>query len=331
MWRGLERSRAIDIALACGLAAAGVTLHSAVAPVLAMLLASWSVGAYLPRPRAVVTLATFVGGVWLAMGIDLLQGPDHYQGTDFPWLGGLVAPPGVMGITFGARTRSLHEAERRADALERERLAATAEERARIARELHDVVAHAVSVMTVQAGAAEEMLGHDPALALEPVRAVQETGRQALVEMKRLVGMLRAEDVEVGLAPQPSLRDLNRLAAQVREAGLPVELLVEGEPRPLPLGVDLSAYRLVQEGLTNALKHAQAATATVTLAYGERELTIEVSDDGRGGDCGADGSLGHGLAGMRERVGVFGGELVAGPRTAGGFAVRARLPLGAPG
>jgi signal transduction histidine kinase len=273
----------------------------------------------------VLGLTLLLCGIWVAMGVDMLRGTDHYGGSDFPWIGALVVTPGVLGIAFGARTRSLHHAEARAAELELERREAVVAERARIARELHDVIAHSVSVMTVQAGAAEEMLKHDPARALEPIRAVQETGRQALVEMKRLVGILRTEDEEIGLAPQPGLADLDRLVRQVRDAGLPVEVKVEGEPRPLPLGVDLSAYRVVQEALTNALKHAGRATATVTLRYGERDVTIEVADDGAGAPE-KDG--GHGLIGMRERIGVFGGTFAAGPRESGGFAVSARLPIG---
>ncbi len=187
------------------------------------------------------------------------------------------------------------------------------------------MIAHSVSVMTVQAGAAEEMLKHDPGRALEPIRAVQETGRQALVEMKRLVGILRQEDEEIGLAPQPGLADLDRLVRQVRDAGLPVDVHVEGEPRPLPLGVDLSAYRVVQEALTNALKHAGRAHATVTIRYADRDVTIDVADDGPDAP---EKSGGHGLIGMRERIGVFGGTFAAGPRENGGFAVSARLPIG---
>jgi signal transduction histidine kinase len=305
-------------------AASGVSLHTSVAPVAGIFFASWSIGAYETRPRAVLGLTILIGGVWLATGIDAFNGTDNYSGTDVPWIGLLIATPGVLGIAFGARTRSLHAAEARATQLELERREAIAEERSRIARELHDVIAHSVSVMTVQAGAAEAMLAHDPARALEPVRAVQETGRQALVEMKRLVGMLREHDDELGLAPQPSLRDVDRLAQQIRDAGLPVEVRIEGEPRPLPIGVDLSAYRVVQEALTNALKHAGRASATVTVRYGERDVAIEVDDDGSGGEP---NGTGHGLIGMRERIGVFGGTFDAGPREGGGFVVRALLPL----
>ena len=306
------------------LAAAGVSLHTSVGPVVGLFFVSWAIGAYEPRPRAVLGLTLLVCGTWLAIGIDELRGTDHYGGTDIPWIGALLATPGVLGIVFGARTRSLHAAEARAERLELERRAAVVEERARIARELHDVIAHSVSVMTVQAGAAEEMLKHDPERALEPVRAVQETGRQALVEMKRLVGMLREDDDEIGLAPQPGLADLDRLVRQVRDAGLPVDVRIEGEPRTLPLGVDLSAYRVVQEALTNALKHAGRAHATVTIRYGRSDVAIDVTDDGSGG---ARTPGGHGLIGMRERIGVFGGTFSAGPRSNGGFAVSARLPL----
>src|SRR5215469_1929240 len=222
-WRRSYPLLVVVVLVASGIAqaAAGISLHTAVAPVVGIFIASWSVGAYETRSRAVLGLTLLVCGVWIGMGIDMLRGTDHYGGTDVPWVGALVATPGILGIAFGARTRSLHRAEARAAELELERREAIVAERARIARELHDVIAHSVSVMTVQAGAAEEMLKHDPPRAMEPVRAVQETGRQALVEMKRLVGILRDEDEEIGLAPQPGLADLDRLVGQVRDAGLP--------------------------------------------------------------------------------------------------------------
>lgn len=305
-------------------AAVGFSFHTAVIPFVVALIASWSIGAYESRGRAVLGLVLLVCGIWLAMGVDVLRGTDRYQVGDVPWVGMLLLVPGVLGIVFGRRTRSLRQAEARARTLELERNEAIAEERTRIARELHDVLAHSVAVMTVQAGAAEEMLRVDPARALEPVRAVQETGRQALVEMKRLIGMLRADDVELGLAPQPGLAEVERLVAQMQEAGLRVKLMVEGTPRAVPIGIDLSAYRVVQEALTNSLKHAGGAEASVTLRYGRTGLEVEVVDDGHG--TGA-GDAGHGLVGMRERVGLFGGTFEAGPREDGGFAVRALLPL----
>lgn len=314
----------VVVASAVAQAGLGMSMHSAVSPVAALLVVSWSIGAYEERRRAILGLVLLVCGVWLSIGVDVLRGTDHYESTDVPWIGMLILLPGVLGTLFGARTRSLRAAEARTRELELERREAIAAERARIARELHDVIAHSVSVMTVQAGAAEEMLKSDPGRAVEPVRAIQETGRQALVEMKRLVGVLRRGDEEIGLAPQPGLADVDRLVAQVRDAGLRVELRVEGTPRPLPLGVDLSAYRVVQEALTNALKHAGGATALVTIRYGESDLAVEVTDEGRAVRAG-DG--GHGLVGMRERVGIFGGTFDAGPRESGGFAVRALLPF----
>jgi signal transduction histidine kinase len=190
---------------------------------------------------------------------------------------------------------------------------------------LHDVIAHSLSLMVVQANAAEEVCKRDPPSALAAVRAVQETGRQALVEMSRLVGLLRADGDEAGLSPQPRLDELGALIAQVRQAGLSVSLHVAGDHRALPLGVELTAYRVVQEGLTNVRKHAGGAHTDVTLRYGADALEIDVVDEGPGIGNGHGG--GHGLIGMRERVFVFGGDLAAGPTPGGGFAVHARLPL----
>ena len=324
-WRRIYPIAVGGVVVATGIAqsAIGMSMHSAVSPVIAILVVSWSIGVYEDRRRAVLGLALVVCGMWLAIGIDVLRGTDHYQATDVPWIGTLIALPGVLGLLFGARTKSLRAAEARAARLELERREAVAEERTRIARELHDVIAHSVSVMTVQAGAAEEMLRVDPGRAVEPVRAVQETGRQALVEMKRLVGMLREGDEETGLAPQPGFADVELLVAQVREAGLEIDLRVEGTPRPLPIGVDLSVYRVVQEALTNSLKHG-GRRATVTLRFDPEKLAIEVDDEGV---VTVVGGSGHGLAGMRERVGIFGGTFDAGPRAGGGFTVRAQLPL----
>jgi signal transduction histidine kinase len=172
------------------------------------------------------------------------------------------------------------------------------------------------------------VLAHDPGRAIEPLEAVQATGRQALTEMSRLVGLLRDDDDPNRLAPQPGLADLEVLVAQMRDAGLPVDLVVEGIPRQLPPSVDLSAYRVLQEALTNALKHAGGAKAEVLVRYGDSGLDIAVCDDGRAHGGGHRG--GHGLLGMRERINVVGGELEVGPRPEGGFAVTARLPLDQP-
>jgi signal transduction histidine kinase len=203
---------------------------------------------------------------------------------------------------------------------------AVADERARIARELHDVVAHDVSVMVVQAqGAARVLEGEQPEVR-DALAAIETTGREAVDEMRRLLGVLRRSDEEIALAPQPSLAALDELVAGVREAGLPVALEVVGEPVPLPPGVDLSAYRIVQEALTNALKHAGPARARVVVRYAADAVELEVSDDGAGIPDAV--GTGHGLVGMRERVALYGGDLQAGHRRDGGWALRARLPLG---
>nr|MBA3365712.1 sensor histidine kinase [Actinomycetota bacterium] len=202
------------------------------------------------------------------------------------------------------------------------------EERARIARELHDVVGHSVSVMTVQASAVRRLLRPEQEREREALEVVERTGREALAEMRRMVGVLRRPEEAPALAPQPSLQHLERLVEQVRDAGLPVELRVEGDAPALPAGVDLTAYRLVQEGLTNALKHADAHSAEVVVRYVNGDVELEVSDDGRG--TGEDTGGGQGLVGIRERVAVYGGELEAGPRPEGGFSLRARLPLKEP-
>jgi signal transduction histidine kinase len=204
---------------------------------------------------------------------------------------------------------------------------AVADERSRIARELHDVVAHDVSVMVVQAQGAARILEGDQPEVRAALGAIETTGRAAVDEMRRLLGVLRQSDEEIALAPQPSLAALGTLVDTVREAGLPVELEVVGEPTALPPGVDLSAYRIVQEALTNALKHAGPARARVVVRYGADAVELEVSDDGAG-VSGAPGT-GHGLVGMRERVALYGGDLQAGQRREGGWALRARLPLGA--
>jgi signal transduction histidine kinase len=203
--------------------------------------------------------------------------------------------------------------------------AAIVEERARIARELHDVVAHAISVMVIQARGGRRVFESEPADAREAFAVIESTGQQALDEMRRLVGMLRSGEETLPLAPQPSLKELGTLVEQVRAAGLPVQLAVEGEPRDLPPGVDLSAFRIVQEALTNALTHAGPARARVVLRYLADELELEISDDGPG--TGDDVGSGYGLVGMRERVSVYGGELQAGRQPGGGYALRVRLPL----
>jgi len=201
---------------------------------------------------------------------------------------------------------------------------------------LYTFIAHSVSVMVIQAGAAEQLLEETPKRARGPLLAVQDTGRQTIVELRRLLGILRDDGQELSLAPQPGLASLDLLLEEMRQAGLPVQLRVEGAPGRLPPGVDLTAYRIVQEALTNTLRHAGPARAEVLVRYHEHALELEVLDDGRGANQreGAGGDSGHGLVGMRERVALYGGTLHAGSRaaTAGtGYAVRVRLPTQAAG
>ncbi|GAA3179264.1 histidine kinase [Blastococcus jejuensis] len=237
---------------------------------------------------------------------------------------------GALGALVRQRAQRLSAAEDRARALEtelqREAEVAAADERARIARELHDVVAHGLSLMVVQAEAAEEMLGRSPEAAGVPLRRVQETGREALGEMRRLLGVLRTPaDATPSTAPQPSLRRLPELVQEAADVGLRVDLATEGTPVDLPLGVELAAYRIVQEALTNVRRHASARHACVRLGYGTTELRVEITDDGRG--PGPGDRPGHGVIGMRERAALYGGTVTTGPAAGGGFAVVAVLPL----
>jgi signal transduction histidine kinase len=203
---------------------------------------------------------------------------------------------------------------------------AVAEERQRIARELHDVVAHSVSVMTVQAGAVRRLLNPEQERERIALQSIEATGREALAEMRRLVGLLREQGATPEFAPQPSMRAVDVLVGTVREAGLPVELSVEGDPKVLAPGVDLAAYRVIQEALTNALKYAGPAHAWVSVRWRADALEVEIANDGSSEPGGEGG--GHGLVGLRERVSLVGGSIESGPREGGGFVVRARLPIG---
>jgi len=289
-----------------------------------------------------VLAATFMFGmVWerekrvAGLGIALAAAAfvvhnDPKQGIgDFAFIAFTFTIAWFVGFALGGQLRSAAYATERAEQLEREReveaRAAVAEERARIARELHDIVGHSVSVMTVQASAVRRLLREDQEREREALRTVEETGRAALGEMRRLVGVLRRPEEAPALVPQPSLQYVDKLVEQTREAGLPTELRLEGERTELPQVIDLTAYRLVQEGLTNALKHAKATHAEVLVRYDDGSVELVVRDDGTGGGNGDGG--GHGLVGMRERVAVCGGELHAGPRPNGGFELRARLPV----
>ena len=253
-----------------------------------------------------------------------------HQGVgSVPWVVGFFTAAWLAGFFLSSRSQQTEELRERAERLELERevkaRTAVAEERARIARELHDIVGHSVSVMTVQASAVRRLLRDDQEREREALQTVEETGRAALAEMRRLVGVLRQPEEAPALVPQPSLEYVDKLVEQSREAGLDTKLLLEGEPADLPQGIDLTAYRFVQEGLTNAIKHANAKHSEVVVRYDNGTVELVVRDDGTGDGKG--GGSGHGLVGIRERVAVYGGELSAGPRPEGGYELRARLPV----
>jgi signal transduction histidine kinase len=275
--------------------------------------------------EARVGLVIAVGGA----AIVVYNSPSHEAAS-------LVLTPVLFGISWlvgyalRERTEQTEAAEERAFRAEREReiaaRVAVAEERGRIARELHDVVAHAVSVMVLQVGAVRHRMPESDAESREALKNVEQAGRSALTEMRRLLNAMRHDDEALELLPQPGLQDVETLVAHVRAAGLPVRLEVHGEPVPLPPGLDLSAYRIVQEGLTNSLKHSGASQAEVDVRYGPTDLELEVRDDGTGA-VSTDEGLGHGLVGVRERVKIYGGEMSAGASRSGGYVLRARIPL----
>jgi len=263
----------------------------------------------------------------LVIVVDYL--PGHATWSLYTFLTLRYVAAWIAGYALRERSERVEAAEDRAARAEREREAAArvavAEERARIARELHDVVAHAVSVMVLQVGAVRHRLPAALSEDRDALRGVERAGRTALAEMRRLLAAMRREGEEAEFSPQPGLDGLDSLLAEVGRAGLPVQLHLEGRPYPLPRGLDLSAYRIVQEGLTNALKHARASDADVIVRYRQDEVEIEVRDNGDGNVAG-DG-LGHGLVGIRERVKIYGGEMSARPEPEGGFVLNTRLPV----
>ncbi len=324
LWR--RRAPLLVLAVICGLlalrAATADVAEFGTAPFPSMLVATFSVGAHM-------------GAVWLAapavllpFGTMLLATRTEFWSTD-PQPGDVAILSFFIVAAWAAgrlvRHRSAQAEAARAESglLAREAVAA---ERARVARELHDVVAHSVSIIAVQAGAAEALVGRDPDRAREHIASVRRTAGEALIEMRRLLGVLRED--EAVYAPQPTLGDLERLIGEVRATGVPVELAREGDDaEPLPAGIDLAAYRIVQEALTNVRRHAGAAPTRVVVRRAPGVVDVEVvnaTPDGPGEGPGG----GHGLVGMRERVRLYGGSLDAGPREDGGFGVRARLPVG---
>jgi signal transduction histidine kinase len=296
----------------------------------AMPVAVYSVAAY---GRRWVSLAGLVvaelglAAVWFT--------PAMLERSTFLLFMGILAVAWVLGHFVGDRQVYAAQLEERTAELERarEELArrAVTEERLRLARELHDVVAHAMSVIAVQSGVGAHVAASRPEEVGKALAAIEATSRAALEELRRLLGVLRHDnEVQASLTPVPGLANLDSLLAEVGKAGLAVRLRVEGTPLQLPAGVDLSAYRIVQEALTNVVKHAGPAHAQVTIGYRDQEVTVEIIDDGRGavppaGDARV--GTGHGLIGMRERVAAFGGDLQVGPCPGGGFRVAARLPL----
>ena len=317
-----------------GVACAVILLsHSAVVGVaetgaflFGFVIAIYSAGRH-TQGRMTVACAVFVAAAIPLAAFDPRQPPSF---SDVAFFTMFIGGPFVAGRIIRLRREREHALLGHAATLERERdtkaREAVAEERTRIARELHDVVAHAISVMVLQARGGRRMLADDPNDARQAFDAIESSGEQALGEMRRLLGMLRSDDEELALAPQPTLGRIAELADSLRRTGLPVEVTIEGKQVELPPGVDVSAYRIVQEALTNALKHAGPARAHVFIRYRADELELEVVDDGAG--TGNGGGSGHGLAGIRERVGIYRGELHTGTRPEGGYALRARLPLG---
>jgi signal transduction histidine kinase len=287
------------------------------------------VARHCPR-RAAITGALIVAAALIVSSLRLpvLGTVSNIPFTLIPFAGAILA-----GRLLRARQFAHQQVSQHARRLESERdetiRAAVSQERTRIARELHDVVAHSVSVMVVQAGAAEDLLSRDPQRARLPLQTIQETGRQAVADMQRMLGLLRGGSSDQGLAPQPGTEQLSELVDNMAEAGLPVQLRIEGRRRPLPAGVELAAFRVVQEALTNTLKHAGPAHADVLITYDDDALELQVRDNGNGAAANGSGGTtpGHGLIGIRERVAIYGGQVEAGPAKDGGFAVQARLPL----
>ncbi|HSK25486.1 MAG TPA: sensor histidine kinase [Jiangellales bacterium] len=337
LWWRRSRPLAATLVVAAAAFGLGILLYAAPLAGVAMLLAGYAAGAYAGFRKGLAALAAISASssaylVWLGVQHPEVPGTDPAS-----ILVNVFAFVAAWALGRGVRNRRAYTEElvHRAERLERTRAAevraALAEERARIARELHDVVAHHVSVMTVQAAAARRTLERDPVRSSEAMAAVEHTGRDALAEMRRIVGVLRGPEPDPprpGMAPQPGLQDLPALVGQLRDAGLEVDTRVEGERPPVPPGVDLTAFRVVQEALTNTLKHAGPTRAEVSVRYLPGELSVRVVDDGRGLAAGLDGHRpGHGLLGMRERVALYGGTLHVGPRDGGGFDVRAHIPI----
>ena len=307
---------AMVTAMAVGMIALGVWLLP-----FQVAIALYTVAATAERRLAVVSGIVSI----IAVAVAEVATPPVRFG-DVTWRVVFLSAAWLLGDSIGSRRAYVSEIEAKAERLEREHEAearrAAAEEQSRIAREIHDVVAHSLSVIVIQAAAADDALEDESSAVREPVRAIETAARSALGDLRRVLGVLRDEAAEY--EPQPALAQLDPLVERVRGTGLPVEFEIEGESRQLPAAVELSAYRIVQEALTNTLKHAEATHAHVRVRYGEA-LELEIHDDGRGPSNGA--IAGNGLIGMRERAAMLGGELSAAPAPGGGFVVHARIPI----
>ena len=315
--------------------AAGVLLTaprggSIVGDIGAIVLAAFEVG--LRASNRMASVAFVLGLAAALAAVLLLQQADPVQSVVLPFV--ILVPAWLVGDLI--RARNLERAAR-VEAIERQERdrivqieATAARQRQEIARELHDVLAHSVSVMVVQAGAARQVVRSSPEEADKALLAVEETGRQAMAELRGMLGVLAPDDEGGGVTPQPGVNDIGRLVARIRDAGLPAELQVDGQVRELPRGTDVTAYRIVQEGLTNALRYSNRAKTLVHVAYEPDRLRVEVLDDGptaTGAGAAPGQGAGRGLQGLHARAASVGGRLEAGPRLGGGFAVRAWLPL----
>jgi len=295
---------------------------------LSLVLVSFTVGAETEPPRSHIGLGIVLVPFLVAMVSAGLVPSDIAAALVF------IVGPWAVGALFRQRSAHAAEAVSRAERLERERemeaALAAAAERTRIARELHDIVSHSISVVTIQTQAVRRRLGPEHAAEAADLAAVEATAREALAEMRRLFGVLRTDGETAALAPQPGLAELERLVEKARSADLTVRLQVEGEPHDLSPGLDLAAYRIAQEGLTNALRHSGATEVVVLLRYGDRHLEVEVVDNGRGlpRERAAGAAPGHGLVGIRERVALYDGTVDLGPGPSGGCRLAARLPVG---
>ena len=322
-WRRRVPLVVLGLAIAAAAVSTTAPVDAPVALVVALTVATYSAGANATGRAAV--LGGVGVGVLIAVAVAKDLGPDQD-------INDVAVPALIFGVPWlaGLSLRSRREREAALEGLRAEHAnAAVADERARIARDLHDAVAHSMGVIILQARGARRAFRTDPDAALEALDAIETTGTTALAEMRGLVGVLHDDGQSMALSPPPSLRHVGSLVATVREAGLPVDLTIEGTPVGLPAGMDASAYRIVQEALTNALAHAGPATANVVIRYGPDDLDLEIGDTGVGPRD--DGTDGHGLTGMRQRVSFHDGRLEVGPRPGGGFMVHASLPLRAPG